>query len=75
VQPTDFKVLSFDCYGTLIDRETGILVPLRALVSRAGVALDNDGARPDGGATVPPQAGVRYDFRFNGLAELAESAL
>jgi 2-haloacid dehalogenase len=39
---TDFKVLSFDCYGTLIDWETGILAALRPLVSRAGVTWDSD---------------------------------
>jgi 2-haloalkanoic acid dehalogenase type II len=38
----DFKVLSFDCYGTLIDWETGILAALRPLVRRAGITLDND---------------------------------
>ena len=38
----DFKVLSFDCYGTLIDWETGILAALRPLAGRAGVGLDND---------------------------------
>jgi 2-haloacid dehalogenase len=32
---TDFKVLTFDCYGTLIDWETGILEGLRTLVARA----------------------------------------
>jgi 2-haloalkanoic acid dehalogenase type II len=42
VTPGDFKVLSFDCYGTLIDWETGILAALRPLVGRTGVALDND---------------------------------
>ena len=31
----DFKVLSFDCYGTLIDWESGILTALRLLVHRA----------------------------------------
>ncbi len=39
---TDFKVLSFDCYGTLVDWETGILTALRPLVSRSGVILDSD---------------------------------
>jgi 2-haloalkanoic acid dehalogenase type II len=34
---TDFKVLTFDCYGTLIDWETGILNALRPLLAR-GVA-------------------------------------
>jgi 2-haloacid dehalogenase len=38
----DFKVLSFDCYGTLVDWETGILTALRPLVSRSGVILDSD---------------------------------
>ncbi|KAF2170981.1 hypothetical protein M409DRAFT_35871 [Zasmidium cellare ATCC 36951] len=31
---TDFKALSFDCYGTLIDWETGIWTQLQLLVSR-----------------------------------------
>ena len=34
---SDFKVLTFDCYGTLIDWETGILRVLRPWASRAGV--------------------------------------
>jgi 2-haloalkanoic acid dehalogenase type II len=34
---SDFKALSFDCYGTLIDWETGILAALRSLRERAGV--------------------------------------
>lgn len=28
---TDFKVLTFDCYGTLIDWETGMIEALRPL--------------------------------------------
>jgi 2-haloacid dehalogenase len=35
---TDFKVLTFDCYGTLIDWETGIYQALGPLTSRAGNA-------------------------------------
>ena len=31
----DFKVLTFDCYGTLIDWETGMVEALRSLVARA----------------------------------------
>jgi len=31
---SDFRVLSFDCYGTLIDWETGILVALQPLLAR-----------------------------------------
>ena len=38
MQLTDFKVLTFDCYGTLIDWETGILHALRRCVAKAGGA-------------------------------------
>ncbi|KAI1751846.1 HAD-like domain-containing protein [Xylaria castorea] len=31
---TSFKALSFDCYGTLIDQETGILKALQPLISQ-----------------------------------------
>ncbi len=37
-----FKVLSFDCYGTLIDWESGILTALRPLVRRSGLMLDGE---------------------------------
>jgi 2-haloalkanoic acid dehalogenase type II len=33
---TDFRVLSFDCYGTLIDWESGILAALQPLLALAG---------------------------------------
>jgi 2-haloacid dehalogenase len=32
---TDFKALTFDCYGTLIDWETGLLAALRGLITCA----------------------------------------
>jgi 2-haloalkanoic acid dehalogenase type II len=35
----DFRVLSFDCYGTLIDWETGLLSALAPLLLRAEVCL------------------------------------
>jgi 2-haloalkanoic acid dehalogenase type II len=34
---SDFKALSFDCYGTLIDWETGLTRALRPLAERAGI--------------------------------------
>jgi 2-haloalkanoic acid dehalogenase type II len=37
---TDFRVLTFDCYGTLIDWESGILAALAPLTARAGVARE-----------------------------------
>lgn len=39
---TDFKVLSFDCYGTLIDWETGIGEALQPTLARSGQTLDRD---------------------------------
>ena len=38
----DFKVLSFDCYGTLIDWETGIAAVLRPWAREAGLDLDDE---------------------------------
>ena len=39
---TDFKVLTFDCYGTLIDWETGILEALQPLLRKATVERSPD---------------------------------
>ncbi|NWA41134.1 haloacid dehalogenase type II [Pseudomonas reactans] len=39
---TDFEVLSFDCYGTLIDWETGIFNALKPLAARSGKNLTRD---------------------------------
>jgi 2-haloacid dehalogenase len=40
----DFKVLTFDCYGTLIDWETGLFEGLRALVARSRGGKSRDQA-------------------------------
>jgi 2-haloacid dehalogenase len=37
-----FTTLTFDCYGTLIDWESGIHTALQPLVARAGLALSRD---------------------------------
>ena len=42
MQLTDFKILTFDCYGTLIDWETGISNALMPLAERAGKILTKD---------------------------------
>lgn len=39
---TDFKVLTFDCYGTLIDWESGMAAALAPLTGRVGRALSRD---------------------------------
>ena len=40
MQLSDFKALSFDCYGTLIDWETGISEALAPLAERSGAGTD-----------------------------------
>jgi putative hydrolase of the HAD superfamily len=39
---TDFKALTFDCYGTLIDWESGMIEALKPLTSRASRKLSRD---------------------------------
>ena len=39
---SDFSVLSFDCYGTLIDWEAGLTTALKPLVERSGLSLSPD---------------------------------
>jgi 2-haloacid dehalogenase len=42
MQLADFKVLTFDCYGTLIDWESGMFQALRPLIRRARPSLSRD---------------------------------
>ena len=39
---TDYAVLTFDCYGTLIDWETGLFAALGPLIARSGVKQTRD---------------------------------
>ena len=39
---TDFKALTFDCYGTLIDWESGMIAGLKPLTDRFSPALSRD---------------------------------
>ena len=41
---SDFRVLTFDCYGTLIDWESGIHTALRPLLAKAGAPPGRDAA-------------------------------
>jgi 2-haloalkanoic acid dehalogenase type II len=41
---TDFSVLTFDCYGTLIDWESGIYTALQPLLSKLKTPLSRDAA-------------------------------
>ncbi len=39
---SDFRVLTFDCYGTLIDWESGLLTALAPLRAKSGAGLSDD---------------------------------
>jgi 2-haloalkanoic acid dehalogenase type II len=41
---TDYDVLSFDCYGTLIDWETGLFTALQPLLAQSGIGLGREAA-------------------------------
>jgi len=40
----DFKILTFDCYGTLIDWEAGIWAALQPLLRKGGIVRERDDA-------------------------------
>src|SRR5579872_1008516 len=42
VKLTSFRVLTFDCYGTLIDWESGMIEALKPLTSKARRPLERD---------------------------------
>jgi 2-haloacid dehalogenase len=42
IDVSDTRVLTFDCYGTLVDWEAGIVAALRPVLDRAGVAVDDE---------------------------------
>ena len=44
IRLTDIEVLSFDCFGTLIDWESGIWAALAGLIARAGRPIDREAA-------------------------------
>ena len=39
---TQFQVLTFDCYGTLIDWETGLIAAMRAQLGRGIASVRNE---------------------------------
>ena len=64
---SDFKVLSFDCYGTLIDWESGILAALRPLISRAGVAAGDEAVLAQFAAFESGQQAATPEMRYAAL--------
>jgi 2-haloacid dehalogenase len=54
---SDFEALSFDCYGTLIDWESGIIDALAPLLSRAGFDPGQPPAKPSSADAAHAPAG------------------
>ena len=64
---TDFKVLTFDCYGTLIDWETGILGALRPLLRNDRVERSRDEILASFGRHETAQEALTPDMVFSEL--------
>ena len=70
-QLRDFRVLTFDCYGTLIDWETGIAQALGPWLQAKGVSIPRDQMLATFAAVEAPQqqatpdrAATRVRFSF-----------
>ena len=64
---TDFKVLTFDCYGTLIDWESGIWAALQPLLTATGASLTRDAALTLFGRIEPAQEHETPDLVYREL--------
>ena len=74
---TDFKALTFDCYGTLIDWESGMVEALKPLTSKASRKLTRDEileahARHESSQQVQTPAKVYRDLLATVYRRLAE---
>ncbi|HEX9370920.1 MAG TPA: HAD-IA family hydrolase [Roseiflexaceae bacterium] len=69
--PADYDVITFDCYGTLIDWNRGISAALLAAARRAGVALDRAAALAAYHAVEPAVESGAYRPYREVLAETA----
>ena len=67
---TDFSVLTFDCYGTLIDWESGIHAALQPLLERGGLKFGRDEVLAAFARHIGIYPGARAIEEF--AAELAE---
>jgi 2-haloacid dehalogenase len=67
MQLSDFSVLTFDCYGTLIDWETGLFTALQPLLARSGVGLSRDAALETFAAHESRQQAATPELRYADL--------
>lgn len=64
---TDFKVLSFDCYGTLIDWETGLWAALQPLIKSSHPTVTRDAALKTFGALESEQQAQTPNLLYRDL--------
>lgn len=72
---TDFKVLTFDCYGTLIDWETGIWNALQPLLSAGRLELDREEALARFGRLESEQEEAAPSLRYSTLLAVVHARL
>jgi 2-haloalkanoic acid dehalogenase type II len=72
---TDFRILTFDCYGTLIDWESGILCALRPLAHRAAITLDGEAILTLFASVESAQQAATPDLRYAVLLSLVHARL
>jgi 2-haloalkanoic acid dehalogenase type II len=72
---TDFKVLTFDCYGTLIDWETGILRALAPLRREDHAGRSDDAALADFARQETAQEALTPGMRYSDLLGLVHRRL
>ena len=64
---SDFRVLTFDCYGTLIDWESGIVAALQPLMAKGKARLDRDAALASFGRHEAAQQHETPEMRYSDL--------
>ncbi len=72
---TDFDTLAFDCYGTLIDWESGLFTALQPLLARAGVTLGRDPVLEVFAAHESAQQAATPDMRYAELLATVHNQL
>ncbi|MGC1577257.1 MAG: haloacid dehalogenase type II [Beijerinckiaceae bacterium] len=72
---TDFKALTFDCYGTLIDWETGIWNALQPLVSEGNLKIAREDALDAFGRQEKAQEEETPSLRYSTLLAVVHARL
>jgi 2-haloacid dehalogenase len=71
----DFRVLTFDCYGTLIDWERGIAAAIQPLAAKCQMPLDRNKVLEDFGRHESAQQGETPALRYSDLLALVHRRL